>query len=124
MDFMNFSFGLEVLMKKYIFSLLFLSVNFLAPFRLSAQPGQQLDHQKNYNYCLHGYSRCDSSSLTDAERTQVQQAAHQRNYNACLHGYAGCDSSHLTDAERTHVQQAARPRNYNAGTHGDSESDP
>ena len=88
-------------MKKYIFSLLFLSVNFLAPFRLSAQPGQQLDHQKNYNYCMHGYSGCDSFSLTDAERTQVQQAARQRNYNSCVHGYAGCDSSQLTDAERT-----------------------
>ena len=105
-------------MKKYIFSLLFLSVNFLAPFRLSAQPGQQLDHQKNYNYCLHGYSGCDSFSLTDAERTQVQQAARQRNYNSCVHGYAGCDSSQLTDAERTQVQRAARQRNYNNCLHG------
>ncbi len=105
-------------MKKYIFSLLFLSVNFLAPFRLSAQPGQQLDHQKNYNYCMHGYSGCDSFSLTDAERTQVQQAARQRNYNSCVHGYAGCDSSQLTDAERTQVQRAARQRNYNNCLHG------
>jgi hypothetical protein len=111
-------------MKKYIFSILFLSVNFLAPFQLSAQPGQQQDRQKNYNYCLHGYSECDSSSLTDAERTQVQQAARQRNYNACLHGYSGCDSSSLTDAARTQVQQAARQRNYNACLHGHSGCNP
>src|SRR6267154_243137 len=121
---MTFGFGLEVLMKKYIFSLLFLSVNFLAPFRLSAQPGQQLNHQKNYNYCLHGYSGCDPSSLTDAERTGVHQAAHQRNYNACLHGYAGCNSSQLTDGEQTLVQQAARQRNYSACLHGYSGCDP
>jgi hypothetical protein len=105
-------------MKKYIFSILFLSVNFLVPFQLSARPSQQQDHQKNYNSCLHGYSGCDSSSLTDAERTQVQQAARQRNYSACLHGYSGCDSSQLTEGEQTLVQQAAHQRNYSACLHG------
>src|SRR5712692_8155371 len=107
-------------MKKLICILLFFSVDFLVPFPLSAwqQSVPQVEHQRNYNYCLHGYSGCDSSQLTDGERTQVQQAARQRNYSACLHGYAGCDSSQLTDGEQTQVQQAGRQRNYNACLHG------
>src|SRR6266436_6330447 len=95
-------------MKKYIFSILFLSVNFLAPFQLSARPSQQQDHQKNYNSCLHGYSGCDSSQLTEGEQTLVQQAAHQRNYSACLHGYSGCNSVQLTAAERETVSAGKR----------------
>ncbi len=64
-------------MKKFIFALLLLSVNPLVPFHVSAQP-TEAEHQKNYNNCLHGYTGCDPSQLTDAERSQVQQAAHQR----------------------------------------------
>ena len=96
-------------MKKLIFALLVASANLFAllPARTQPQSDQQPEHRKNYYSCLHGYSGCDSSLLTDAERTQVQQAAHQRNYNNCLHGYSGCDSSQLVDAERTQVQQAA-----------------
>jgi hypothetical protein len=86
---------------------------------------QQAAHQRNYNSCLHGYAGCDSSQLTDVERSQVQQAAHQRNYNSCLHGYAGCDSSQLTDAaERSQVQQAAHQRNYNNCLHRYAACDP
>jgi len=105
-------------MKKCIFSVLFLTVSFLASFQLNANPGQQQDHQKNYNHCVHGYAGCDSSQLTDTERRQVQQAARQRNYNNCLHGYSGCDSSKLTDSEGVQVQQSAHQRNYNNCLHG------
>jgi len=101
-------------MKKCIFTLLFFSVNFLVPVPLSAR--QQSERQKNFNNCLHGYG-CDSSQLTESERTQVQQAAHQRNYNNCIHGY-GCDPSQLTESEQTQVQQAAHQRNYNNCIHG------
>src|SRR6267378_2936554 len=113
-------------MKKLIFALLVSFANLLALFPLRAQPqaDEQPEHRKNYYSCLHGYSACDSSLLTDAERTQVSQAAHQRNFNNCLHGYAGCDSSHLTDTERTQVQQAARLRNYNNCLHGYAGCDP
>lgn len=92
-------------MKKFIFALLLFSLNILVPFQSSAQP-TQTEHQKNYNNCLRGYSGCDPSQLTDAERSQVEQAAHQRNYNNCLHGYAGCDQSRLTDAEKQSVGQS------------------
>src|SRR6266850_2015077 len=107
-------------MKKLILALLLSSANLLVLFPLLAQPqaGEQPERGKNYYNCLHGYAGCDSSQLTDAERTQVQQAARQRNYNNCLHGYAGCDSSQLTDTERTQVQQAAHQRNYNSCLHG------
>ncbi len=106
-------------MKKVIFALLVSFANLLALFSLRAQPqaDEQPEHRKNYYSCLHGYSACDSSLLTDAERTQVSQAAHQRNFNNCLHGYSGCDSSQLADAERTHVQQAAHQRNFNNCLH-------
>jgi hypothetical protein len=73
---------------------------------------------RNYNECLHGYSGCDFSRLTDGEKTQVQQAAHQRNYNNCLHGYSGCDPSKLTKAEMALVEESAKRRNYNSCLHG------
>lgn len=103
-------------MKKLIIALLVFTFNSSAS---SGQPQseQQPGHQKNYFSCLHGYSGCDSSQLTDAERTQVQLSARRRNYNSCLHGYSGCDSSQLGDAERTQVQQAAHRRNYNSCLH-------
>src|SRR6267378_102653 len=107
-------------MKKLIFALLVSFANLLALFPLRAQPqaDEQPEHRKNYYSCLHGYSGCDSSLLTDAERTQVSQAAHQRNFNNCLHGYSGCDSFQLADVERTQVQQAAHQRNFNNCLHG------
>jgi uncharacterized protein DUF3761 len=106
-------------MNKWVLALLFLWLDFLVSPSLSAQKSAQIqESQRNYNNCLHGYAGCDSSQLTDTERTQVQQAARQRNYNNCLHGYAGCDSSQLTDTEQTQVQQAARQRNYNNCLHG------
>jgi uncharacterized protein DUF3761 len=113
-------------MKKLTFALLVASANLLVLFTLRArsQADEQPEHRKNYYNCLHGYSDCDSSQLTDVERTQVKQAAHQRNYNNCLHGYAGCDSSQLTDVERTQVQQAAHQRNYNNCLHGYAGCDP
>src|SRR5712664_1938158 len=110
-------------MKKFIFALLLFSANFFVPFQPSVQPAQA-EYQKNYNNCLRGYSGCDPSQLTDAERSQVQQAAHQRNYNNCLHGYSGCDPSQLTDAERSQVQQAAHQRNYNNCLHRYAACDP
>ena len=112
-------------MKKRIFVVLVLSVSSLTPSSLGSQPQseQQPGHQKNYYNCLHGYSGCDSSLLTDAERTEVQRAAHQRNYNNCLRGYSGCDPSQLGDAERTQVQQAAHQRNYNNCLRGYSACD-
>ncbi len=107
-------------MKKLIFALLVSSSNLLVLFPLRAQPQavEQPDHRKNYYNCLHGYSGCDSSLLTDVERTQVRQAAHQRNFNNCLHGYSGCDSSQLAEAERIQVLQAAQQRKFNNCLHG------
>jgi len=112
-------------MKKLIFALLALSANSLFVSALSGQPqsDHQPRHQKNFYSCLHGYSSCGSTQLTDAERAQVQQAAHQGNYNKCLHGYSECDSSQLTDVERTQVQQAAHQRNYNNCLHRHSHCD-
>jgi len=113
-------------MKKHILAFSCFLLTCLAPSNLGARQEsiQPQEHRQNYNNCLHGYAGCDSSQLTDAERTQVHQAARQRNYNNCLHGYAGCDSSQLNDAERTQVQQAARQRNYNNCLHGYSGCDP
>ena len=104
-------------MKKLIFALVLFHASLLVVFQPTAQSAQA-EHQKNYNNCLHGYSGCDPSHLTDAERSQVQQAAHQRNYNNCLHGYSGCDPSQLTDAERPQVEQVAHQRNYSNCLHG------
>src|SRR6267154_571030 len=64
---------------------------------------QQQGHQANYTRCLHGYSGCDLSELTNDEKLPVQEAAHQRNYNNCLHGYSGCDVSTLTDVEKSAI---------------------
>lgn len=97
-------------MKKLIFAFLAFSLNSLAssPLRGQPQSDQRPGHQKNYYNCLHGYSECDASQLTDAERTGVQQAAHRRNYNNCLHGYSGCDLSQLTSSETQAVSEAGR----------------
>ena len=112
-------------MKKVVFGLLVSSLGSLLGSSLSSQPQaeQQPGHQENYYSCLHGYSGCDPSQLTGAERTEVQRAAHKRNYDNCLHGYSACDSSQLTDAERTEVQTAAHKRNYNNCLHGYSGCD-
>src|SRR5258708_7795387 len=102
-------------MRKY----LLLCILFLGSFpagRVSAQVS--LDSQRNYSSCLHGYSGCDQSKLTDAELAEVRQAAQRRNYNACLRGYFGCDQSQLTDSQRAEVQQSASRRNYNDCLHG------
>jgi hypothetical protein len=107
-------------MKKYSFVLSFFFAGLLV---LLPTQAQQQDHLKNYNNCLHGYSGCDPSRLTDDEKTQIQKAAHQRNYNNCLHGYSGCDASRLTDAERAPVQEASHQRNYNSCLHGYSGCD-
>ena len=107
-------------MRKLLFTLLFVSVSSLATSSLSgqSQSDQQQGHQKNYYNCLHGYSGCDSSQLTDAERSEVSEAAHRRNYTNCLRGYVGCNPSQLTEAEKPAVQEAAHQRNYNNCLHG------
>src|SRR6266581_4629503 len=89
-------------MNKYL-SVYLLLVGLVGPERISAQVSSA--SQQNYNACMHGYSGCDQSRLTEEQKSQVQRAASQRNYNACLHGYYGCDQSRLTDVERTEVQQ-------------------
>lgn len=107
-------------MRKLLFALLYVSVSSLATSSLSgqSQSDQQQRHQKNYYNCLHEYSGCDSSQLTDAERSEVQQAVHRRNYNNCLRGYVGCNPSQLTEADKPAVQEAAHQRNYNNCLHG------
>jgi hypothetical protein len=87
-------------MKKYSLTLSFFFAGMIVLFPADAQ---QQDHQKNYNNCLHGYSGCDPSRLTNDEKTQVREAAHQRNYNHCLHGYSGCDTSALTETEKATI---------------------
>jgi uncharacterized protein DUF3761 len=109
--------------RSFLPTLLFVGI-WCGPFlSVAQQSDQQAAHQRTYNNCLHGYSGCDLSQLTDAERMEVQQAAHRRNYNNCLHGYSGCDLSQLTDAERMEVRQAAHRRNYNNCLHGYSGCD-
>jgi|ERR1700722_19109083 len=107
-------------MKKHLVSLILFS-SFL--FFCSASNAQQ-ESQRNYNNCLHGYSDCDPSKLTEAEKTLVEESAKRRNYNNCLHGYSGCNFSRLTDDEKTQAQQAAHQRNYNNCLHGYSGCDP
>ena len=102
-------------MKRLIFGLLVFCVTSLLGSSLSGQPqsGQQPARQKNYYSCVHGYSGCDPSQLTDAERIEVQRAAHLRNYNNCLHGHSGCDSSQLTASEKESVAKG-EPDNASA----------
>jgi hypothetical protein len=108
-------------MKKHSLALSFFFAGMIVLFPAGAH---QQDHQKNYNNCLHGYSGCDPSPLTDDEQAQVREAAHQRNYNNCLHGYSGCDLSKLSGSEKLPVQEAAHQRNYNNCLHGYSGCDP
>jgi Protein of unknown function (DUF3761) len=102
----------------------FLAVSFLLTPGYASSSPQGSSSRQNLSNCLQGFSTCDVSQLSPAERSQVEQAAHQRNYRDCINGFSSCNRFKLTESERPQVQQAAHQRNYRDCLNGFSSCDP